>query len=118
MNKVLLCSTGNYIQYPKKNYNGKEYEKEYIYIRICTIESLCCTAEIDTILQINYASIKHKIKSEEKGHIFKEFPPVGKKNVWFTYSLSATHLPLSAKYMHCESPFLVFSNLDECSFQP
>ena len=72
--------------------------KKYIYIHICTPELLCCTAEIDTILQINYASIKHTIKSE--GHIFKEFPPVGKKKVWFTYSLSATQLPLSAKYMH------------------
>ena len=28
-NKVLLCSTGNYIQYPVVNHNGKEYEKEY-----------------------------------------------------------------------------------------
>ena len=29
-NKVLLHSTGNYIQYPVINHNGKEYEKEYI----------------------------------------------------------------------------------------
>ena len=33
-NKVLLCSTGNYIQYPVINHNGKEYEKEYIYLYI------------------------------------------------------------------------------------
>ena len=31
-NKVLLYSTGNYIQYPAINHNGKEYEKEYIYV--------------------------------------------------------------------------------------
>ena len=31
-NEVLLYSTGNYIQYPVINHNGKEYEKEYIYI--------------------------------------------------------------------------------------
>ena len=31
-NKVLLYSTGNYIQYPVINHNGKEYEKEYICI--------------------------------------------------------------------------------------
>ena len=31
-NKVLLYSTRNYIQYPVINHNGKEYEKEYIYI--------------------------------------------------------------------------------------
>ena len=28
-NKVLLYSTGNYIQYPVTNHSGKEYEKEY-----------------------------------------------------------------------------------------
>ena len=31
-NKVLLYSTGNYIQYPLINPNGKEYEKECIYV--------------------------------------------------------------------------------------
>ena len=31
-NKVLLYSTGNYIQYAVINCNGKEYEKEYIYV--------------------------------------------------------------------------------------
>ena len=29
-NEVLLCSTGNYIQYPMINHIGKEYEKEHI----------------------------------------------------------------------------------------
>ena len=33
-NKVLLYNTGNYIQYPVINHNGKEYEKECIYIYI------------------------------------------------------------------------------------
>ena len=47
-NKVLLYSTGNYIQYPVINHNGKEYEKECIYI--CITESLCCTAVINTTL--------------------------------------------------------------------
>ena len=37
-NKVPLCSTGNYIQYPLINPNGKEYEKECVYI--CITESL------------------------------------------------------------------------------
>ena len=31
-NKVLLYSTGNYIQHPVINHNGKEYEKGHIYI--------------------------------------------------------------------------------------
>ena len=33
-NKILLHSTGNYIQYPVINHNGKQYEKEYIYLHI------------------------------------------------------------------------------------
>ena len=43
-NKDLLYSTGNYIQYLKIVYNGKESEKEYIYIT----KSLCCTPETNT----------------------------------------------------------------------
>ena len=31
-NKVLLYSTGNFIQYPVINHNRKEYEKECIYM--------------------------------------------------------------------------------------
>ena len=31
-NKILLYRTGNYIQYPMINYNGKEYKKEHIHI--------------------------------------------------------------------------------------
>ena len=31
-NKVLLYSTGNSIQYPVMNHNGREYEKECTYI--------------------------------------------------------------------------------------
>ena len=45
-NKVLLYSTGKYIQYPVTNHNGKEYEKEYIYIHTL----LCCAEEINTTL--------------------------------------------------------------------
>jgi len=33
-NKVLLYSTANHIEYPMINHNGKEYEKEFIYIYI------------------------------------------------------------------------------------
>ena len=31
-NKVLLYRTGNYIQYPVINHNGKEYKKECMYM--------------------------------------------------------------------------------------
>ena len=38
-NKILLYSTGNYIQSPAINHNRKEYEKKnvyiYIYIYVC-----------------------------------------------------------------------------------
>ena len=46
INKFLLYSTGNYIQYPVITYNGKEYEKEYIYIN----ESLFRTPETNKTL--------------------------------------------------------------------
>ena len=45
-NKVLLYRTGNYIQYPMINHNGKEYKRECI----CITESLCYTVEINTTL--------------------------------------------------------------------
>ena len=45
-NKVLLYSTGNYSQYPVINHNGKEYERECIYV----FELLCYTAEINITL--------------------------------------------------------------------
>ena len=34
INRVLLHSTGNYIQHPVINHSGKEYEKECTYITI------------------------------------------------------------------------------------
>ena len=42
-NKVY--STGNYIQYLGISHNGKEYKNVYM----CITESLCCTAEINTL---------------------------------------------------------------------
>ena len=64
-NKDPLYSTGNYIQNLIINYNGKESEKEQIYVHmyiyntdipvsipisiyIRTIESICCTPETNT----------------------------------------------------------------------
>ena len=45
-NKVLPYSTGNYIQYPAINHDGKEYARECI----CIAESLCCAAGFNTTL--------------------------------------------------------------------
>ena len=63
-NKILLYSTGNYIQYPVINYNGKEY------IYIYKTESLCCIPETNTALQIKHTSITKKkrlIRKKEWG---------------------------------------------------
>ena len=46
INKVLLNSTGNDIQYLVITYN----EKEYIYVYIYKTNSLCCTPETNTTL--------------------------------------------------------------------
>ena len=54
-NKVLLYSTGNYIQHPVTSYNGKEYKKNAC---MYATESLCCAAEIGTTLPIKQTSIK------------------------------------------------------------
>ena len=54
----LMYSAGNCTQYFVTTYKGKASEKEHIYIYICIIESLCCTPEINTILEINYTSKK------------------------------------------------------------
>ena len=45
-NKVPLYSTGNNIEYPRINHNGKENKNVYMYIT----ESLCCTEESNIIL--------------------------------------------------------------------
>ena len=55
--KTLLYSIENYSQYTGINHDGKEYEKKvyiYLYIYLYITESLYCTAEINTTLQINY----------------------------------------------------------------
>ena len=46
------------------SHNGKEYEKEDIYICICITESLYCPAVINATLQFNYTSIKNKLKNK------------------------------------------------------
>ena len=60
MNKDLLYSTGNDIHYLIIMYNGKKSEKEYIYINIYIYktESLCCTPENNTTVQINSTPVK------------------------------------------------------------
>ena len=50
--KVLLCSTGNCIQYPMINHNGKEYKKRiYIHIYIHT----------HIYIKLNHSAIQQKL---------------------------------------------------------
>ena len=51
-NEVLLYSTGNYIQPLGIEHDGKEHEKKNVYTGVTG--SLCCAAEIDTTLPVNY----------------------------------------------------------------
>ena len=71
-----LCSTGNYIQYPVINHDKKEYEKNvrvYIYIYICTTESLGCIAEISIVnqLYVNKVNLKKVFGDSVSGPVVK-----------------------------------------------
>ena len=46
INRVLLYSTGNYIQSLGRDHDGRYYKKKNVCI--CMTGSLCCTAEIGT----------------------------------------------------------------------
>ena len=78
INKVLLYSMGNYIQYPVLNHNGKENKKQcvymciyiyiyiyththiYIYMYACMMESPCYRLEINATLKVSYNKIFKK----------------------------------------------------------
>ena len=56
-NRVLLYSTGNYIQHPLMDHMKRMCVCIYT-LYICVIESLCSTSEINPTLWINYTSVK------------------------------------------------------------
>ena len=58
-NKDLLYSTGNSTQYPVINHNGKEYEKEYIYVKRnhFAVQQKLTQHYKSTILQIGRAHV-------------------------------------------------------------
>ena len=62
-NKVILYSTGNYIQSSGINPKGKQYFKRL----------LCCTADVGTTLQIYYASIKKKKINKDSGDVWSRW---------------------------------------------
>ena len=51
INKFLLYSTGNHIQYLLISHNGREHKKENIYICVCVcvVESVFCIADMNTL---------------------------------------------------------------------
>ena len=53
-NRILLCSTGNYIQHLVTNHNGKENEKEFI----CITESLPVQQKITQVVNQPYQKKK------------------------------------------------------------
>ena len=56
-NKALLDRTGNYIQYPAINHDGKEYEKEYIFCHIAVHKKLTQHCKLTT-RQYNFFFLK------------------------------------------------------------
>ena len=65
--KVLLYSTGNYIQYPVINHNGKEYEK-YVCVCMCA-----CTSQVAMVVKYPPASV---------GDVRDSFSPCIRKIPW------------------------------------
>ena len=62
-NKVLLCSTGNYIQYPVTNHKGKEYEKEYVCVFVCVC---VCVSEC---VALSCFAVQKKLMQHYKSNI-------------------------------------------------
>ena len=58
--QVLLHSLGTYTQYSVISQNGKEHAKESYTHQTHT---LCCTAEINTTLEVNYTEIKNNFRA-------------------------------------------------------
>ena len=54
-NKVLLYNTGNYIQYPTINHNGKEFLKKKVYMHVA--ESLLYSRCWDNIINQLYFNL-------------------------------------------------------------
>ena len=66
-NKVLLYSTGNYIQYPEINHNGKGYKKN-VYVHIT--ESLLYSRNEHNIVNQLYFNLKNAKKKGDNRNDF------------------------------------------------
>ena len=80
--EVLLYITGNYIQSPGTEHDGRYYGKKNVHIYIYITGSLCCTAEIGVTLSIKYTSIKQFCKiTHQKYEVYWVF----KRKAWFAF---------------------------------
>ena len=67
-NKVLLYSTGNYIQYPEISHNSKENKKECVYICVCSLVKSCqlfvtpWTAARQTFIYISSVQLPSRVQ--------------------------------------------------------
>ena len=89
-NKDLPYSTGNYIQYPTMNHNGKEYEKEYIYIKLNHFAvHLKLIQHCKTILQKKAVLFWKKYIYITDIHIFSEIEGRSQmlQAVWYAHSV-------------------------------
>ena len=82
-NKVLLCSTGNYIQYPVINHNGKEYEKKSMYLYNCI-----------TLLWAELTQLCNQLYKIKQIHIPTPIPP--ETDMPFSSVKSLSHVQLFA----------------------
>ena len=102
-NKIILYSTGDYIHYSVINHNGKEYEKECVCVYVT--ESLCCTAEINTSLEVHFKEKKENLYSFPKSlnpppTYTHNYPtPLYIRTSPFTYTFS---LFLSVSHIHTQ----------------
>ena len=78
--QVQLYSTGNYIQYPVTNHNGKEYERKYICI-IC-IRGYCAVQK--TLTQHCKLTILQKLKNQNTD---RHKAGMREPGVWHVYVL-------------------------------
>ena len=70
-NKALLYSTENYSQYLLLTYNGKESEKEYIYM-YNGITTLCCTQHCkSTMLQLKKIKKVSTLRIQSNGDFYR-----------------------------------------------
>ena len=80
-NKVLLCSTENYIQHPIINHNGKNMKKNiYAYLNHSAVHQRPPQQSRPTILQVKKTKRKKKAYSKQKEQPVQRYTSMNKHN--------------------------------------